>query len=229
VPARRYTEQQFRTAVADPEVRTLADLCRALGIVPRGANYETLRRYAARLDVDLTSIAPPPRRRPDIDPSALEDVVANARSLAGVLRGLGLPITGAMYSRVKREIAAAGLSTTHFDGQGWSRGKTFPEQRKPVEECLRRDHHVRSSWLRGRLIEEGLLEPRCDRCRRRRWLDVPIPLELDHIDGDRTNNLLENLRVLCPNCHALTPTYRGRNIGRTLPAPPDGPLHPDAS
>ena len=48
--------------------------------------------------------------------------------------------------------------------------------------------------------------------RQHRMAGGSIPLELDHVDGDRTNNLLCNLRLVCPNCHALTPTYRGRNI-----------------
>jgi 5-methylcytosine-specific restriction endonuclease McrA len=64
------------------------------------------------------------------------------------------------------------------------------------------------------LVREGVLERRCAECGRERWRDGLIPLELDHVDGDRTNNLLENLRLLCPTCHALTDTYCGRNIGR---------------
>jgi len=46
------------------------------------------------------------------------------------------------------------------------------------------------------------------------WQSRPIPLELDPIDGDPRNNRLGNLRLLCPNCHAFTPTYRGRNCTR---------------
>ena len=53
---------------------------------------------------------------------------------------------------------------------------------------------------------------RCEMCELGTWLGEPIPLELDHIDGDKGNNSKENSRLLCPNCHALTPTYKGKNM-----------------
>jgi 5-methylcytosine-specific restriction endonuclease McrA len=68
--------------------------------------------------------------------------------------------------------------------------------------------------LRLRLIREGLKEPRCENCGLDSWNGVQIPLELDHRNGRRDDNRIENLTLLCPNCHAQTPTYRGRNIGR---------------
>ena len=52
---------------------------------------------------------------------------------------------------------------------------------------------------------------KCEECNNSKWLNKPIPLELEHIDGNSENNNLKNLKLLCPNCHALTPTYKGRN------------------
>ena len=73
---------------------------------------------------------------------------------------------------------------------------------------------ITSSALGRRLLRDGVLAPACSQCGGTSWQGVPIPLELDHVNGDRADNRLENLRLLCPNCHAVTDTYRGRNIGR---------------
>ncbi len=70
----------------------------------------------------------------------------------------------------------------------------------------------RTGHLRQRLIAEGHKQARCERCGGTEWNGQAIPLELDHINGRRDDNRLENLRLLCANCHAQTPTYRGRNI-----------------
>lgn len=55
---------------------------------------------------------------------------------------------------------------------------------------------------------------KCEVCGPTEWCDKPIPIELDHIDGDCTHNTKDNLRLICPNCHAQTDTYKGKNVGR---------------
>jgi hypothetical protein len=346
MPTRRYTEEQFRTALEDPAVRTMADLCRALGIVPRGANYETVRAYAARLRIDLDRklmlhhlgvtedalvaaaleaasmgdllrhfdlpdgggsrrrlrlllgdaapdaskmpVGPDGRRarrsytdeellealdesrnyselcerlglrpisgthrrlrehaarlgtpipanwsrpgpigtdgvprrsttpgdpalpRAGFDPQDLRAAVAAASSIAQAIRGLGHEPTGATRKWFARDVRLHDIDISHFPPATARGGRP----RRPIERLLVRDIQISSNDLRHRLLEEGIKQPRCEGGLRTRWEGRPMPLELDHIDGDRTNNLLENIRLLCPNCHASTPTYRGRNIGR---------------
>ena len=71
--------------------------------------------------------------------------------------------------------------------------------------------HYNCFRLHKRLIEEKIFQAKCYNCRLELWLGNPIPLELEHIDGNPHNHNLNNLTLLCPNCHALTPTYRGKN------------------
>lgn len=84
------------------------------------------------------------------------------------------------------------------------------------ETLLVRGRRTPTSRLRERLLKAGLLLPECASCAGAEWQGRAIPLELDHINGDRSDNRLENLRLLCPNCHAQTDTYRGRNIGKPV-------------
>lgn len=72
--------------------------------------------------------------------------------------------------------------------------------------------NVQTNKLRKKLIQEGLKKYQCESCGLNSWQGQPIPLEVHHKDGDKTNNELDNLQLLCPNCHALTSTYRGKNI-----------------
>lgn len=107
-----------------------------------------------------------------------------------------------------------GLDTSHFMGQAWRRGMTAPVvPPRPLEELLVDGRLLQTNRLKKRLMADGLKQDRCEICLRDSWNGRPIPLELDHINGRRDDNRLANLRILCPNCHAQTDTYRGRNIG----------------
>lgn len=68
-----------------------------------------------------------------------------------------------------------------------------------------------SNKLRIRLLQEKIFEHKCSNCNLSEWLNKPIPLELEHINGKSSDHRLENLTLLCPNCHSFTSTYRGKN------------------
>jgi hypothetical protein len=141
--------------------------------------------------------------------------VASSRSVAEVLRRMGLRVAGGNYVTIQRAVFQLGLDTSHWTGQGHRKGFCIPVvPAQPLETLLVAGSRYKSSMLRIRLIREGVFQPICASCRLSRWMGGAIPLELDHVDGDRENNCLINLRLLCPNCHALTPTYRGRNVRR---------------
>jgi hypothetical protein len=71
-----------------------------------------------------------------------------------------------------------------------------------------------NTTLKQRLFREGIKEERCERCGLDEWMGEPLLLTLDHIDGDNRNNSIENLKILCPNCHSQTPTWCGKNKTR---------------
>ena len=152
------------------------------------------------------------RKYPD---SELIEAVRSATSIRQVLSKLGRAEAGGNYSIIKRRIQELGLSTAHFNGKGWRQGQTAPVvPAKPISQLLQRESHFQSYKLKRRLFAEGLKIPKCDSCLGTEWMGKPIPLELDHINGDSTDNRIENLRILCPNCHALTDTYRGRKLAK---------------
>jgi Zn finger protein HypA/HybF involved in hydrogenase expression len=137
--------------------------------------------------------------------------VEESYSIAQTLTKLGLSPRGGNYRVFKKFEKLYNINTSHFTGQGHLKGKSHTFNTIPLSEILVKDYEYSSNKLRKRLIAEGLKEHRCECCKLNEWLGEPIPLELDHIDGDHYNNMLENLKVLCPNCHAKTPTYRGKN------------------
>ena len=83
----------------------------------------------------------------------------------------------------------------------------------PFVEYIKSDS-VQSNKLRKKLLRERLKKYECESCGKSKWLEKAIPLEVHHKDGDKRNNEIDNLQLLCPNCHALTDNYRGKNIGK---------------
>jgi 5-methylcytosine-specific restriction endonuclease McrA len=145
----------------------------------------------------------------------LISAVAQSKSVAQVLGLLGLRPAGGNYKTVQLRMTALGLDASHFTRQGWNRGMKFDARPvRPLSEVLVEGSNYQSFLLRRRLVSEGLKAAQCEECLSTTWNAQPIPLELEHVNGRNDDNRFENLKLLCPNCHAQTPTYRGRNIGK---------------
>ena len=127
-------------------------------------------------------------------------------------RFLGIKPSGGNYKLMHNAINEYNIDISHFRGQGWNTGLTFkPTKPKDINEILVKGSTFQSYKLKLRLFQDKLKEKKCECCGRTEWLGKDIPLEIHHINGDNRDNRLENLSILCPNCHALTDSYRGRN------------------
>lgn len=111
------------------------------------------------------------------------------------------------------------IDTSHFTGQSWNKGKTKNEglaasSYYTEEEMFCNPSKVSTSCIRRYLMNSPEFCHRCEQCGIETWEGEPVPLDLDHIDGNNRNNVRDNLRFICLNCHGLTKTFKGRNIPR---------------
>lgn len=131
----------------------------------------------------------------------IEKAVSISKSWAEVCRILQIPPATGSQSHLTKKAKKLGINYSHFLGQSWNKGRKFPES-KPLEEYLIKNSTIKSATLRKKLIRKGIKEEKCEVCGITQWNNKPAPLELDHKNSDHWDNRIENLQVLCPNCHA---------------------------
>ena len=140
--------------------------------------------------------------------------VEESYTYADVCRKIGWKPQGGNYRYIKKYIKELGLDVSHFTGKGSNIcNRLGCSKEKNIEEYLTTDSYIKADRLKWKLFSNGLKQYKCEKCGCTHWNDGQISLQLHHINGDNTDNRLENLQVLCPNCHSQTDNFCGANRG----------------
>lgn len=131
----------------------------------------------------------------------LEEVIKNSSSWNEVCKKLNIKERTGSQSHLKNRAIFFNIDYSHFLGKNWSKGKKF--FKTDINEYLNNKKKISSHHLKLKLFKYKLKEEKCENCGINEWLNEKVVLELDHINGNHNDNNLENLKILCPNCHAL--------------------------
>lgn len=139
-------------------------------------------------------------------------IVESSLSYSDICRKIGLRIQGSNINTIKRRIQKQNLSINHFNP--YAKLIENPNRKEiPLESILVENSTYSTSDLKKRLLKLGLLKEQCSKCLLGNiWNNEPIVLQLDHINGNHKDNRIENLRILCPNCHTQTKTHSGKRL-----------------
>lgn len=148
----------------------------------------------------------------------LIDIVKKSKSITEILFQFNLKNIGGNYKTLKKRLQEEGIDYSHLPkGIGHRHGRTFPKEQKTLEECFK-DIFVKcngegNSHVREYFKRFGLKPYKCEICGfEGMWNNLPLTLQMDHRNGDTSDNRLDNLRWVCPNCHTQTKTFAGRKL-----------------
>ncbi len=145
----------------------------------------------------------------------LKNLIKESSNKSDVLRKLNLKNNGGNFNSLTRFIKINDIDISHFIS--YTKPTTIRKNRIDINKILILDSkYASTNHLKNRLYKERLKERKCELCGQdENWCGKKISLILDHVNGDRYNNRLENLRIVCPNCNATLDTHcRGMNWNR---------------
>lgn len=141
----------------------------------------------------------------------LQEKIKDCYSIAELCRRLGLQPKGSNYRTIKIKLQEFDIDFSHFTGQRWNTNAANPVYRGKYLPNLCEHSSLSSSKVKELVYRLDLKENKCEKCGISTWQNQSIVCELHHINGDSTDNRLENLQILCPNCHSQTDNFRSRN------------------
>ena len=150
------------------------------------------------------------------------EAIKTSISIRGALIKLGVAPHGGSYKTFNLRLLKLGVDASHFLGEAHLKGKnnTHVKKLSMSDILMPNSSRVLNTSLKQRIIDAGLLKNECSnpKCSiKNDWLGEPIVLHVDHINGDHFDHRIENLRLLCPNCHSQTATYCSKNNGINQP------------
>lgn len=146
-----------------------------------------------------------------IDDDKLQEIILDSTSISEVLRKINLKPSGSNHTELTKYLKNSNFDTHTLVGRKIKRFDNTGIPNKKLSKHLSVNSTRNSAMIRRRLIAEGIKENKCELCGTSSWMGKDIVCELHHINGDRSDNRLENLIILCPNCHSQTTNFRGKN------------------
>ena len=148
----------------------------------------------------------------DIPSKDFQELLEGSNSIAEILTKIGLPAYNGNHKTINHRIKEEGFDITKLNENRKKKQKISFRNKIPLNDLLKKNSTYSTKNLKNRILAENLINYTCSECGLGdMWNNKPISLQLDHINGINNDNRLENLRILCPNCHTQTPTFSGKH------------------